>query len=57
MDENKAKEEKTKVSEETNKVVDNNEETTKIVEETETEEEQNEDRNTEDDFGGRNAPQ
>ena len=52
MDENKAKEEQTKVSEETNKVVDNNEETTKIVEETETDEDQNEERNTEDDFGG-----
>ena len=52
MDENKAKEEQTKVSEETNKVVDNNEETTKIVEETETEEEQNEERNSEDDFWG-----
>ena len=52
MYEKKTKEQQTKVSEETNKVVDNNEETTKIVEETETEEEQNEERNTEDDFGG-----
>ena len=59
MDENKAKEEQTKVSEETNVAVDNNEETTKAVEEnlvdaeeTETEEDQNEERNPQDDFGG-----
>ena len=45
MDENKAKEEQTKVSKETNEAVDNSEET-------ETEEEQNEERNSEDDFGG-----
>lgn len=64
MDENKAKEEQTKVSEETDVAVDNSEETTKAVEEnvvdaeeTETDEDQNEERNTEDDFGGRNAPQ
>ena len=49
MDENKAKEEQTKVSKETNEAVDNSEET-------ETEEDQNEERNSEDDFWGAKRP-